>query len=285
MCIRCSRLAKREGEKAVPENITVVGNISRDTAWYGTNKRASFFGGAGLNIAWSLAHHGQHPRLVSVLGQADRFLLDELAPFVDTTSVHILPGETCQFTFYYTSDGRLEHLVSYFGVAFSLDAHIQRVPLAVGHYHICCRHPIHPEPLLRRLIQNQIPFSLDFILSSIATQVESCKESIAFATCVFVNGQEFAVLSQLYDIAALKMLIITNGSGPIQVFCHGREVHRYTCTPASAFEVTGAGDVFTGTFLASYFQQKHSIDIAIEQAIVAAQVSLSQVGVCNIQIR
>jgi sugar/nucleoside kinase (ribokinase family) len=278
-------LAKREGEKAVPENITVVGNISRDTAWYGTNKRASFFGGAGLNIAWSLAHHGQRPRLISVLGQADRFLLNELSQFVDTTYVHIFPGETCQFTFYYTNDGRLEHLVSSFGVALSLDAHIQRVPLTFGHHHICCRHPIHPEPLLRQLIQNQIPFSLDFILSSIAMQLESCKESITFATCVFVNGQEFAVLSQLYDITALKMLIITNGSGPIQVFCHGREVHRYICTPANAFEVTGAGDVFTGTFLASYFQKKHPIDIAIEQATAAAQVSLSHVGVCNIQIR
>jgi sugar/nucleoside kinase (ribokinase family) len=267
------------------ENLTIVGNISRDTAWYGTSKKGPFLGGAGLNVAWAIAQQGYRPRLISVLSLQDKMLLDKLHQSIDTTSIQLLAGETCQFTLYYSEHGHLHDLISSFGVALALDAYIQQIPLMPAHYHICCRLPLHPEFLLARLWQEELPFSLDFISSSITTQVTFCQEWIASASCVFVNHQEFAVLSRIYDVQRIAMLIVTNAHDPVRVMCHGKEIYQQECARFRVAEVTGAGDVFTGTFLAAHFLQKVSIRQAIAQAVYVARSSLDMLGVCNIQIR
>lgn len=263
-------------------NLTIIGNISRDSVWYGTMKRGSFFGGAGLNVACAVARYGLRPKIISVIGHHDAAWLHSLDRAIDTTDVHVVTGETCQFAIHYTEDGSFCRLSSHFGVAASIDAYLQDLHLAPGHYHLCCRHPLHPASILADLARRNVPFSLDFIVSSAADQMAQCQTWIGEASCVFVNVQELTILKQIHQIEKVKKLVVTAGSDPIIVLQHGKEVARKSCPHSPIYEVTGAGDVVTGTFLASHLMRQEPLEIALEKAVDAAQISLSHLGVTHL---
>lgn len=269
----------------MPEDITIVGNISRDTAWYGTHQQDPFFGGAGLNIAWAIAQCGFRPQLISILGQQDRSVLDELERSISTKYIQMRPGETCRFTLHYAENGQLRQIESSFGVALHFNAYLQHIDLEPHHYHVCCRHPIQPAAFLARLGARGISFSLDFMVSSIAAQVADCQQWIALADCIFLNRQEYAILSRIYDVSTIKMVLITNAQEPVQVLQYGKERYSQTCPLANVKEATGAGDVFIGTFLATYYLQNKPLAQSLKNAIGAAQKSLGSLGVCNFPVR
>lgn len=263
-------------------NIAIIGNISRDSVWYGTMKRGAFFGGAGLNVACAVARYGLRPKLISVIGHQDAAWLHSLDHAIDTTDVQVVAGETCQFEIHYTEDGSFCRLSSRFGVAASFDAYLQNLPLVPGYYHVCCRHPLHPAPILADLARRNMPFSLDFIVSSATDQMAQCQAWIGEAFCVFVNLQELTLLKQIYPIEDIKKLVVTAGCDPIIVFQHGKEVARKNCPPSPAHEVTGAGDVVTGTFLALHLMRQEPLEGALEKAVDAAQISLSSLGTTHL---
>lgn len=259
--------------------LAVVGNISKDTLWYGTQKKGPTFGGAGLNIALAIARAGKRPTLISVLGAQDESLLREIGTLIETSMVCVLPGETCRFEIWYSEQGTLERLTSNFGVSLSFDTYLRQLALPPAHYHICCRHPLDPGPLLTRLARRHNSFSLDFIASSAREQIARCRLWLAQATYVFVNEQEFHILETLHDLRTIPMVLVTNGSDPVIVFRHGEEVARQQCAQREFYDVTGAGDIFAGTFLVNHLVEKKPLEEAVSASIVAAQHSLDTLGI------
>lgn len=258
--------------------LAIIGNISQDHVWYGTERRVSFFGGAGLNVALAAAHCSVRPHLISVIGERDQHLLEELEPFISTASIAILPGETCQFEIRYSVQGVLEELSCHFGVATFLDSHVRSLDVIAQHTHICCRAPLSPSSILPRLVSMGASFSLDFMISSASQQILQCKDWLEYATCVFVNQQEFEILKELYPLQQIRMLIVTNGSGPIRILCSGAENFNFHCSPQAFYDVTGAGDTLAGTLLVCYLLQKEPLEIAVKKAVVAVQKTLQIPG-------
>jgi sugar/nucleoside kinase (ribokinase family) len=259
--------------------LVIIGNISHDHVWYGKEQRASFFGGAGLNVALAAAHCGIRPRLISVIGERDHQFLQELEPFISTALIATLPGETCQFEMHYTIQGALEELFCRFGVATYIDVYINDLDMLAQHTHICCRTPLHPSLILPRLVSMNTSFSLDFMVSSASQQIFQCRDWIKYAKCVFVNQQEYEVLEGLYPPQQIQMLVVTNGGGPIRIFHSGAETfHTHSLTQAF-YDVTGAGDTLAGTFLVCHILQKEPLDVAMRKAVSAAQASLQRLGV------
>lgn len=259
--------------------LAVVGNISKDTVWYGTQKKGPTFGGAGLNIALAIARAGKRPMLISVLGDQDKSLLRDIGALIETSLVWVLPGETCRFEIWYSEQGTLARLTSNFGVSLSFDVYLQQLAPPPAHYHVCCRRPLDPDSLLARLVHHNNSFSMDFIASSAREQIARCRLWLEQARYVFVNAQEFHILETLHDVRTIPMLLVTNGSDPVIVFRHGEEVARQQCAQREFYDVTGAGDIFAGTFLVNHLIEKKPLEEAISASIAAAQHSLDTLGI------
>ena len=121
-------------------------------------------------------------------------------------------------------------------------------------------------------------FSLDFMISSASQQIQQCKEWIKDAACVFVNQQEYEILKELYPLQQIRMLVVTDGNGPIRVHGSGVEIFGVPAPTHVVYEVTSAGDTLAGTFLVYYILQKDPLDVAMKKAIAAAQESLQGPG-------
>lgn len=263
-------------------DLVIIGNISQDIASYGEIRTKPFWGGAGLNICLSATRTGRRPKLISVVGEDGSELLAQLEERIDTSLVKVLKGETSRFVMQYSEDGTLQSIDCYFGVARHLNLHFQSLELPYAHYHVCCRRPVSPKHILQRITPSGFPFSLDFILTSAAQEITQVVKWIQNVKYVFVNRQEFEILKNLTDIRKIDKLVITYGKGPVRVLEFGQEVLCQPCPVVEEFsDVTGAGDVFIGVFLASQLEGD-SLHDSINQAICTAQKSIGSSGILSI---
>lgn len=259
-------------------DLAIVGNVSKDTVRYGENTKKPFWGGAGLNISVAAAQAGKKPKLISVIGNDGLNLLSLLKDLVDVSFIKIVEGSTCRFYIQYSKTGTVESIYSEFGVAKFINTYFQKLELCSAHYHICCRTPLEPNLIVPRLVTEKLPFSLDFIVSSASQQMLRAKDSFQYADYVFINRQEFEILQNILDINIIKKLIITAGSEPVIVLEFGNEVLCQPCSQKDFHDVTGAGDVFIGTFLA-YQLNGENLIFAISESINAAQKTLNSLGI------
>jgi len=261
--------------------LVVIGNISRDTACYPASTVKTFWGGAGLNIAVSAAQSGKKPKLISSVGKDANNLLLRIQDQIDISLIKIMAGKTCQFEIHYTKSGILKSIICNYGVATSLNLHLQKIKLPPAHYHISCRQPLNPELILQRVLRESFTFSLDFILSSIREQLGQIKKWIPYAKYLFVNNQEFKILKELLDPKKIQTLIVTSSNQPLKVFNHGQEVVCYSCYEKEFRDVTGAGDAFIGSFLVNQLEGEELFK-SVEKAIIGTLRSLDMLGVINL---
>lgn len=259
-------------------NLVVIGNVSQDTISYQGVCKGSSWGGAGLNISVSAAQLSERPRLISIVGDDALDLLSQLEKKVDISLTKVSRGKTCNFDIQYLSDGTLQNIGCDFGVATGLNLHFQTIELPLAHYHVSCRRPLSPEQILPRIVRRNLPFSLDFILSSACQQIVQSEGWIRLAKYVFVNSQELEILEGLYNIGDIQTLIITSGSQPVKVLRFGYEMLSQSCDNKVFYDVTGAGDVFIGSFLGSQIGGDE-LHVSIDKAIFMAQQSLDSIGV------
>lgn len=259
--------------------IAVIGNISRDTVSYKKERKKTFWGGGGLNISVAISRLGKKAFLYSVLGNDAVEVLEMLKGMIDVTFIKLLDGKTCHFAIKYSPNGNLLNVRSSYGVAKQFNASLLDFkPMAKPiHYHICCRSPLNPHLILPKLNEHNISYSLDFIKSSARRLILESKKWITGATYVFVNSDEYSILKNLANINDLKKVIVTSGSEPVKVFEFGKKVLEHACPKKEFNEVTGAGDVFAGTFLAMHLHGK-ALTESIARAIMSAQKSLDNPG-------
>jgi len=258
-------------------DLVVIGNVSEDHVSYNGGSRRSFWGGSGLNISVSAAQFGMRPRLVSVVGEDALDLLSQLEDRIDVSLVKVLNGKTCRFEIQYSRDGTLQGVNCDFGVANFLNSYLQEIDLPPAYYHVSCRQPVRPKRILPRITDRRLPFSLDFILSSARQQIAEAERWIQDAKYIFMNSQELEIFQGFHRISDVQTLIVTSSNQPVRVFKFGHEVLRRACSTKEFCDVTGAGDVFIGTFLASQFEGE-GLRKSVERAILGAQKSLDSLG-------
>ena len=158
-----------------------------------------------------------------------------------------------------------------FGVGEQLTDHALATIADASRLHVCCRRPLDTSrfvPLLRGR-----PYSVDFFLPSIQTNVQALRPVIDDAEGVFVNAAEFAALRDLVEVSRLRLVVVTDGPRSAVALRHGRIVADVQPPVAQAVEVTGAGDTVTGVFLASKATGQDDRD-ALRSAVQAASRSL-----------
>jgi sugar/nucleoside kinase (ribokinase family) len=258
--------------------LIVVGNLSKDTISYEGKAKGASWGGAGLNISLAASLAGLRPKLISVIGEDGKSLLDHLVHWIDVETVQVIGEKSCQFYIKYHLDGTLIDIECRFESAIHLNDHFQTLQLLLSHYHICCRSPIKPKSILQSIVDSNLSFSVDFIFSSAAQQIANARKILPHARYVFVNLQEFNLLQKITNVTNLKKIIITSGSNPVRVLAFGKEVMNYPCGKREFLEVTGAGDVFIGTFLANQLQGRN-LYCSLDNAVTLARSSLDSFGI------
>jgi sugar/nucleoside kinase (ribokinase family) len=262
--------------------LLVVGNISRDTSVASDGTVRHAWGGGALNVGVGAAGAGARPRLVSVVGGDAATLLPRLSAWCKTRSVHLVPNETtCAFTLRYDADGNVEHVESMFGAAIALTEHalaeVQVVDPSAAHCHVCCRTPLDAAPLLARLRDRRLQFSVDFAPGSIASVLESAADVVVDAAVVFVTAREEQVLRRRLPDQRLRELVVTNGPDPVRVTHTGGAQLSIEVPRTDAVEVTGAGDVFAGCYLARRLLG-HGPGDAAAAAVHSAAASVRAMG-------
>jgi len=219
--------------------------------------------------------------LLSAAGRDAESMLTSIGSYIDARGVSIVEEDTCRFRIEYDEAGEVLGINANYGAANRLNAILQEAALPDGHYHVCCRKPLSPQYVLPRLMARYLPFSLDFVSTSAEENIRIVSSWISVSQFVFVNRREFEMLQSVRRIDDLPELIVTAGSGPVCVYHFGREVGTWEC-PARRFEdVTGAGDVFIGTFMATRLLGG-DVAFSVGRAIAQAQRSIDGLGVWGI---
>lgn len=262
-------------------DLVVVGNVSRDVVRYCARDARRFWGGAGLNISVAAAASGATVRLVGAVGRDASVLLDALGRHVEISGVVVKEVNSCRFEFWYSGDGTVERVECDAGAAmYGTDA-FHAAACRSGHYHICCKRPLNVENVVSSIVVQALPFSLDFVVSSAEEMMLRVREWIGVAGYVFVNAQEYDILRRVVDSDAIETLIVTAGASPIKVFRKGILVVQRSCPPRRFQDVTGAGDVFVGAFLARRLLGD-DLEQSVDRGLSLAQRSMEGVGVSSI---
>src|SRR5262245_26774824 len=210
------------------ERTYIVGNVSRDTVWRDGERLGSFWGGAGLNVAAALVMSKVNSVLVSCINENDKVFLKAMLPECQF-ECYVNSEPACRFEMWYSQNCELKNIRCEYGIAERMNEFVSGLALQPGFYHVCCRNPLDPMPLLTRLIEMELPFSIDFIYSSCKRQVELARMLMASARCVFVNNAEYKVLNNTYEIGNIDLLIVTSGNTPVKVFEYGELVSEMPC--------------------------------------------------------
>lgn len=265
----------------MPKKLVIVGNTSRDTVKYNDTERGTFWGGGGLNVAMAASYAGEIPKLVSVVGESDRGFVERIGQYIDVSWVKLHNGPTCRFVLEYSQDGILNAVNCDFGVSPIITEHFLSLPVLPAHYHICCRTPLDSAAVLLRLVEKGCSFSIDFMASSMPKQLETIRALVPRADCIFANESEYSILQQVIDKALIKMAVVTSGSRPISLLEYGKLVIEEFCPPAEFLDVTGAGDIIVGTFLANNIAGEN-LSVSIKRARENAQASLKGLGIWSL---
>jgi sugar/nucleoside kinase (ribokinase family) len=260
------------------EALGIIGNISRDLAVYPGDRRVELLGGAALHVGLAASRAGLASAPIAVIGTDLRWLQkDPRLADMDMHYVKTSPGTSCAFRLSYDEGGQLADTNCSYGVAVGLTNHALEVLGQHRRYHVCCRRPLDVPAVLDRLVKAGIPFSADFHVASAPAVLPAAAAALPRTSIVFVNVAEFAVLIEVADPAHLPAVVISDGPRPATMLRRGRVVARVTPPVACPIEVTGAGDILAGTFLAGSACGLGD-EAALQAAVRAAAESVSGPG-------
>jgi sugar/nucleoside kinase (ribokinase family) len=258
--------------------LSVIGNISRDLAVYPGNRRYELLGGAALHVARAASRAGLVCAPVSVIGRdLDWIRADPRLASLDLTQVRVAAGPSCAFRLTYIADGKLASTECSFGVAELLTSHCLTAIGRHDRFHVCCRRPLDVRAVLGRLVSSGLTFSADFHLASASDLLKTAAPFLPHATVVFVNAAEFAILSTLMDVARLAAVVVSDGPCEARLLRYGRVTATVQPAHTLPVEVTGAGDVLAGTFLAATARGLGD-GAALREGVTAATYSISLPG-------
>lgn len=250
----------------------MIGNISRDLTRYPDHRGGSRLGGAALYVSLAATKAGRRAAPVCVLG-------NDLAHLPGTPGLDTLDwsarlqadGTSTTFDMEYDTRGELVAIGTDYGVGEGLTEHaLRHVDLRPrAPHHVCCRRPLDVATVLARLADHAAEFSVDFFLPSAEAMIRAATPWLPKASTLFVNSAEHRILEQAIDCGTLPEIVITDGPRRTVACRYGRQVASALPPPRPPYEVSGAGDTLTGTFLALRAQGATTAQ-ALEEATAAA---------------
>ncbi|HEY0935940.1 MAG TPA: carbohydrate kinase family protein [Trebonia sp.] len=271
-------MRRQLGAARAPAALGVIGNISRDRVIRPGGRASELLGGAALHVALAATRAGLRAAPAAVIGTDLRWIAsDPRLAALDLSLVRVVPGNSCAFRLSYDADDRLSGTISSFGAAEELTRHALSVLASCPAWHVCCRRPLDAASALERLAAVGLPFSIDFNLASARELVPAAGASIGRASAVFVNTAELDILSEVTSLRDLALVVVSDGPRPAAALRRGQLVASATPPRVAATEVTGAGDVLAGTFLAAAARGLSDQD-CLRQAVGAAADAVTRPG-------
>lgn len=104
--------------------------------------------------------------------------------------------------------------------------------------------------VLAELTAQGARFSVDFHLPSAGQLVPAAEPWLRKATTVFVNAEEYAILTAVTGRRPCGEVVVSDGPRNATVRWFGRPVHEIVPPRVPVRQITGAGDTLAGTYLA-----------------------------------
>jgi sugar/nucleoside kinase (ribokinase family) len=259
-------------------SIGVIGNISRDLVSHPNGPIRELLGGAALHVALAANRAGLCAAPTAVIGTDLQWITrDSRLAALDLSDVKVSSGESCAFHLTYDAEGRLVSTVASLGVAEKLTKHALNVLTTRPAWHVCCRRPLDAALIFDHLASFRKPFTADFNLASARALMPAVRTVLWRASAVFVNAAELDILSQVTHLRDLCLVVVSDGPQPAVVLRRGQVSARVMPPQVAAAEVTGAGDVLTGTFLAAMARELDDQD-SLQLAVNAATEGVTHHG-------
>jgi sugar/nucleoside kinase (ribokinase family) len=233
--------------------LLVIGNVSRDETSYSGGQGEAAAGGAALLVSLGSTRAGLRAGPLCLLGdETARLPSTTVLKALDWSAARVVAGPATTFRLVYDQAGNLTRADADYGVADELTAHALDVIGRHSHvrYHVCCRRPLDVERVLAELVALRLDFTLDFYLPSAELMMRSALPWLAAASNIFVNSAELRLLHDLVEPPRLREVVVTDGPREAHVLRDGQPVASVLPPPVHVRDVTGAGDIFTGTYLA-----------------------------------
>lgn len=265
-------------------DITIIGNISMDSIFFNDNLVAKTIGGAAFNMGVGYVSNNDIPNILSIVGSdIDEENYKLLNKIFSGSDINSLNGKTCAFELKYSSNIDVPPIdISNFGISENITNIALSKKYNTERIHLCCNAPIDYPRVLQYLVLNeQKRISLSFSRKSIE-KIHLIKNELQYIDFIFLNIYEFNILKTTLSLVDLEItIIITNGSLGSFAIKKNKLLFEQRANKASkVVDVTGAGDIFAGTFLSSI--KNSNIPNAMKEASYWACESLSGFGVVHL---
>jgi len=275
------KIIKDEVNQKLPQ-LVVVGHVCRDIN-ITPSKKTETSGGAGYFVALSAAKVTQPIGLISRIGtDYDPTLLFNS---VVSDGVKIIKDkQTMCSTQIYRSESDLtdRDMQHVWGVG--PDIVPEDIPSkwleGIKYVHIATMPPQQQKKFvsfIERVIPNAIlSIDTDIFFLKDQDQIDIVKENFSTADIVFANRREYEVLKDL--LQNHKFVVEKLDADGAVIRKRGKMTAKVMAPKTEEIDVTGAGDVFAGTFLASLLLGQEE-KMALSSAVQAASNKVSRVGI------
>lgn len=259
-------------------DVAIVGDIAWNNNITPTGQKESPGGGVYL-ASVGASHYSDKVGAVARIGNDfDISLLQRRG--VDCQGIKIIPdGKTCRFVATQYADNTRDIAVDR-GVAEIVETDIfpERY-LSAQCIHLATQLPEHALIWLDFFVDHN-NISVDSFEPFVADFPELTREMFRRAHMIFANEAEWSVMQQYGEEFKDKPVIIKRGKDGA-VYKHGDQTITVPAPQVNAVEVSGAGDILAGAFLAKRAQGV-SIEEALVHAVNVASLSVTEFGVEHI---
>jgi fructoselysine 6-kinase len=233
-------------------------------------------GGNALNVAAQWRRQGLHARYFGALGPDEEaeIMLDAIEEAgLDRADVEIRPGASA-VTLLTDDAGERRFLLESLGVGehYVPDEERYAALLGADWVHLGTNSS---EPLVRRLIADGVPFSIDVSTRHFDLPVESVP--LLFASGPDDPAEPVEPLIARFKAEGARQVVVTCGKRG-SFYDNGSEVFETGSVPVSVVDTCGAGDSFIATFLVSRFLEGLPAQAALERSAIAAAETCTHLG-------
>jgi fructoselysine 6-kinase len=254
-------------------NFVAVGDNCLDVF---LTKNLMTVGGNALNVAAQWSRNGWRSRYFGAIGHdaEGEALLEEIEKIgLAPSDVEFKPGDTA-VTLLREEAGDRNFLLESFGVGenFMPSATHYRIMATADWVHLGTNAN---KDLVRRLVADQVPFSIDVSTAHLALPLTG-------VPLVFASGPDElrGPVEPIFDAikaAGARQIVVTCGSRGAY-FDDGNARHHTPAEPVRVFDTCGAGDSFIATFLSATRGEGLAPQLALQKAASAASETCTHLG-------
>ncbi len=240
------------------------------------NKDLMTVGGNALNVAVQWHRNGWAARYFGAVGddpEAEVMLAEIETAGLSRQDVERLPGETA-VTLLRDEFGDRKFLLESFGVGenYMPSPELYQAAIAADWVHLGTNAN---KDLVRRLVTEQVPFSVDVSTAHLALPLDGVP--LVFASGPEDASEPVAPFLDAFRKAGARQVVLTCGSRGA-FFSDGNRLLQTPATPIDVVDTCGAGDSFIASFLAASVCEGLEIEVSLRKAAAAAAQTCLHLG-------